>query len=91
MLVWGGLGALGELNTGGAYNPPTNTWTSMTTTNAPSAREFHTAVWTGARMLVWGGYENGVELADALRGFAFRALGSFRRLDGKPNDRLGRR
>jgi N-acetylneuraminic acid mutarotase len=26
------------------------------TTNAPSARYLHTAVWTGSEMIVWGGY-----------------------------------
>src|SRR5262249_50185544 len=25
-------------------------------TNAPAARDFHTAVWTGSEMIVWGGY-----------------------------------
>ena len=24
--------------------------------NAPSARVYHTAVWTGSEMIVWGGY-----------------------------------
>jgi N-acetylneuraminic acid mutarotase len=32
-----------------------DTWTATTTTNAPAARWFHTAVWTGTEMLVWGG------------------------------------
>jgi hypothetical protein len=27
----------------------------VTTINAPSARNFHTAVWTGTEMIVWGG------------------------------------
>src|SRR5664280_359159 len=30
-------------------------WTATTTTNAPSGRSQHTAVWTGSRMIVWGG------------------------------------
>src|ERR1700675_34178 len=34
-----------------------NTWTATSTTNAPSGRELHTAVWTGNEMIVWGGYE----------------------------------
>ena len=33
----------------------TDTWTATTTTNAPSGRDVHTAVWTGAEMIVWGG------------------------------------
>jgi hypothetical protein len=32
-----------------------NTWTTTTTTNAPAGRAFHTAVWTGSEMIVWGG------------------------------------
>ena len=32
-----------------------NTWTATSTSNAPSARYGHTAVWTGSEMIVWGG------------------------------------
>src|SRR5438067_1135182 len=32
-----------------------DTWTATSTTDAPSARFFHTAVWTGSEMIVWGG------------------------------------
>jgi len=56
MLVWGGQGSGGRLNTGGRYDPAKDSWTAMTTTSAPSAREGHTAVWTGSRLLVWGGF-----------------------------------
>jgi N-acetylneuraminic acid mutarotase len=44
------------LSTGGRYNPGTNTWTPTSTTNAPSGRTGHTAVWTGSQMIVWGSY-----------------------------------
>jgi len=43
------------LNTGGRYNPGTDSWTTTSTTNAPTARADHTAVWTGSEMIVWGG------------------------------------
>ena len=33
-----------------------DTWTPTSTTNAPDARDGHTAVWTGSEMIVWGGY-----------------------------------
>lgn len=60
MIVWGG--AHGQItafyNTGGRYNPTTDTWTATTTTGAPGARDSHTAVWTGSRMIVWGGMDN---------------------------------
>ncbi len=59
MLVWGGWGGLGgffgTLDTGGIYDPATDSWVSMTTIGAPSARQGHTAVWTGSTMIVWGG------------------------------------
>jgi hypothetical protein len=32
-----------------------DSWTATTTTDAPSARSGHTAVWTGSEMIVWGG------------------------------------
>lgn len=56
MIVWGGTpDDVTTLNTGGRYNPTTDSWTATSTTNAPSARYLHTAVWTGSQMIVWGG------------------------------------
>jgi N-acetylneuraminic acid mutarotase len=59
MIVWGGGYYDGVnfqvLNTGGRYDPSTDSWTATSTTNAPIAREIHTAVWTGSEMIVWGG------------------------------------
>ena len=55
MIVWGGQVANGPANTGGRYNPSTNSWTATSTANAPEGRWFATAVWTGSEMLVWGG------------------------------------
>ena len=46
-----------SLNTGGRYNPGTNSWTATSTTNAPAGRYGHTAVWTGSEMIVWGGVD----------------------------------
>ena len=67
MIVWGGYYhninynyLTLPLNTGGRYNPDTNSWTATTITNAPSARFFHTAVSAGNQMLVWGGTDGGV-------------------------------
>src|SRR5262249_43442382 len=56
MIVWGGYNG-NALNTGGRYNPSTDSWTRTTTTNAPSARSSHTAVWTGSEMIIWGGVD----------------------------------
>src|SRR5437016_9588664 len=55
MIVWGGTDFSGVLNTGGRYNPGTDSWTATSTTNAPAGRSNHTAVWTGTEMIVWGG------------------------------------
>jgi hypothetical protein len=58
MIIWGGFsydGTLHYLNTGGRYNPSTDSWTATSTTSAPAGRDFHTAVWTGSEMIVWGG------------------------------------
>lgn len=58
LIVWGG-GSLedGEWRSDGArYDPATDTWTPMSTTNAPPPRLGHCAAWTGTEMLVWGGH-----------------------------------
>ena len=56
MIVWGGYATSSiDSNTGGRYNPSTDSWTATSTTNAPSARHDHPAVWTGSEMIVWGG------------------------------------
>jgi hypothetical protein len=62
MIVWGGLDVLPngfphDLNTGGIYNPGTNSWTATSTAHAPSARDSHAAVWTGSEMLIWGSFD----------------------------------
>ena len=55
MIVSGGTPGEGSLSTGGRYNPSTDSWTDSSTTNAPTQRYEHTAVWTGSEMIVWGG------------------------------------
>ena len=55
MIVWGGISDGVDVNTGGRYNPLTDTWIVTSTVDAPSARSLHTAVWTGSEMIVWGG------------------------------------
>ena len=57
MNVWGGFVDGSVLNTGGRYDPATNSWMATSMTNAPSARFGHTAVWTGSEMIVWGGFD----------------------------------
>jgi hypothetical protein len=59
-IVWGGSDPASgtRLNTGERYDPQTNTWSPMTVTDAPAARSGHLALWTGTRMIVWGGVAN---------------------------------
>jgi N-acetylneuraminic acid mutarotase len=58
MIVWGGIFCFPciDFDTGGRYNPATDSWVPTSTANAPFGREDHTAVWTGSQMIVWGGY-----------------------------------
>lgn len=57
MIVWGGISPVTStaLATGGRYQPDTDTWTSTAIPGAPAGRQGHSAVWTGAEMIVWGG------------------------------------
>src|SRR5436309_3018943 len=56
MIVWGGQkDLLANANTGGRYDPATDTWSQVSTLNAPLGTAFATAVWTGKEMIVFGG------------------------------------
>src|SRR5688572_4000307 len=57
MVVWGGYDGNSQVsfNTGGRYNPATDSWAATSLTNAPAPRIDHTAIWTGTEMIVWGG------------------------------------
>ncbi|MBE2284315.1 MAG: hypothetical protein IAE77_12735 [Prosthecobacter sp.] len=58
MIVWGGTsdGVGMAVNTGGRYDPATNSWgTATSTTNAPTATFGHVSRWTGSEMIVFGG------------------------------------
>lgn len=73
VLVWGGSTVhwcdearqSGErfLATGARYDPKKDVWTPMTLSDAPTPRSAHVAVWTGDRMLVWGGRQRSRSLA----------------------------
>src|SRR6266853_1805735 len=38
-----------------AVDPCIDDWSETSMTNAPAARTFHSAVWTGSEMIIWGG------------------------------------
>jgi N-acetylneuraminic acid mutarotase len=59
MIVWGGepgSGGAAATNTGGRYDPASDSWVATATAGAPAPRLDHTAVWTGTEMIVWGGW-----------------------------------
>jgi len=62
LLIWGGIDKVGGISCdyylygdGAKYNLSNNTWTAISSTNAPSARYAQATVWTGSRMIIWGG------------------------------------
>lgn len=60
MVIWGGapVGG-GYLNSGSIYNPATTMWSDLPIDAfTPSARGYHSAVWTGSKMIIWGGKGN---------------------------------
>jgi len=59
MIIWGGTTEVSPLTyaaSGAMYNPAYDLWAPLPDLGAPSARSYHTAIWTGAQMLVWGGF-----------------------------------
>src|SRR5205823_10271883 len=62
----------------GLYDPGSDRWTRLDTTATAGARVGQAIVWTGKRVLVWGGW-SGADLAD---GFLFDpASGDWTRMD----------
>ncbi len=63
MIVWGGIrrrlsnsSTISDFLADGAeFDPTNNIWTTISTLGAPSPRISHTAIWTSAGMIVWGG------------------------------------
>ena len=67
IIIWGGEGAAGALGDGARLalsGGSPSAWTAINATDAPGARSGHTAVWTGAKLIVWGGSQGGTPMAD---------------------------
>ena len=69
VIVWGGMSldsASNDVyfNDGARFDPASGTWSSMALSGAPSPRSWSSAVWTGTRMLVWGGQDANGQLGD---------------------------
>ena len=56
MIVWGGRGTNGVLNTGARYDPISDSWRPVSVVQAPPHRAGAAVFWTGNRMIVWGGW-----------------------------------
>jgi N-acetylneuraminic acid mutarotase len=71
MIVYGGRRAVTGANVSGgaAYNPSNNTWELLETTNGPGVLSQHTAVWTGTKMILWGGRDENSNFVS--QGFAY--------------------
>ena len=55
MIVWGGNGPTGPLNSGAIFDPLENSWVSTETQDAPSIRHLNSLIWTDEKMITWGG------------------------------------
>jgi N-acetylneuraminic acid mutarotase len=59
MIVWGGYDGgvffAYTYDDGARYDPVLDRWTALPSTNQPTRRAWHRAVWTGQVMIVWGG------------------------------------
>jgi N-acetylneuraminic acid mutarotase len=89
MVVWAGRGCCNNcnLNSGGRYNPGTDSWTATSTSNAPEARWSHTTEWTGSEMIVWGGTNQTIYLNTGGR---YNPSADSWTATGVPNNVLGR-
>jgi N-acetylneuraminic acid mutarotase len=62
VIIWGGSSASGDVNgddfknDGAIYDPVTDTWQAMSLVNAPVSRYQPGHVWSGTKMIIWGGY-----------------------------------
>jgi|GEM_PF-1364488 len=65
-IMWGGARLSDEtrVSSGVAYNPKTKQWRTIADTSGLSGRYGHSAVWTGSKMIVWGGLGSSVALDD---------------------------
>jgi hypothetical protein len=67
MVVWGGSNGAVVLNTGGEYNPSSNTWSATGVSASATARSRHSAVAANGFMLIFGGFDGIDELNSTLR------------------------
>ena len=74
MIVWGGQSVEDgtSYGDGGRYSAASNSWTSIPPTALLPGRAWHSAVWTGTRMLVWGGTDDiSLQIPSSIRGASY--------------------
>jgi hypothetical protein len=88
MIVWGGNFSGAFFGNGGRYDPVQDIWTPLTgiDTGAPVGRTYHTAVWTGSEMIIWGGM-NGADLNTGGRYDPVNDVWASLSTDGAPSGR----
>ena len=59
VLIWGGRPSLGSsgLSNGGAYDPKTDKWRTLSNEGAPSPRQGVHPIWSGKEWIFWGGID----------------------------------
>ena len=80
MIVWGGEGLPKDplndwyawFTDGAAYDPAVDRWTPISTRDAPPWSN-GVVVWTGSRMLVWGGFDRDAQTGHSTPVYAGRA------------------
>jgi N-acetylneuraminic acid mutarotase len=76
LIVWGGyspdinISGVNAVSDGARYNPSTDTWTMLPPVSSSMSRYLHAAVWSGAEMLIFGGF--GPENTPINTGLRFR-------------------
>lgn len=64
-IIWGGKETGGGYTngSGGRYNPSTNSWTATSTTGVFAGRDQMTPIWTGSKMILYGGRDSSTALS----------------------------
>ena len=79
MIVWGGYDD-SDSGSGGRYSPLIDTWAPTGTgAGVPSPRSYHTGIWTGSEMIVWGGSNETGYVVDGSRYCPCATLGNYYR------------
>ena len=76
IVVWGGYNGTVPLNDGATYDPSVangGSWTTLAAANPLPARMFHSGIWTGSKMFIWGG--DGVSQTGSIHNFTDYVVG----------------